>query len=187
LLSQANPETLITVQISKNVSAVQCIRKLIAPRNPNDLDTFTACLLLAPTSSWAGTTPEYPATLDDFEFGQILELLSCPDLGIRTKVCFHPVIFYILLYSDLQGAEYHLPSKSCPPGCTLLQDFGTMDLASTQSTCPAPPRNLSYQTSTKRKGLCKPCVGLDCGNRQRAVVSRRSRCRFISAQCTYSW
>lgn len=86
LLSQAKQDQLASMEKSRNMSSVRCIRDFLILNNPNDLYFFVSCLECIDVTIWAGTTSESPAVLEERHFGRIMQLLDSLDLTIFRKV-----------------------------------------------------------------------------------------------------
>ena len=87
LLAQANQGHLASMEKSRNMSSVHCIREFLISENPNDLYFFISCLECIDVAAWAGTTSESPAVLEEEHFRRIMQLLDSLDLTIFRKVC----------------------------------------------------------------------------------------------------
>lgn len=87
LFSQANRDQLASMERSRNMSSVHCIREFLMSDNPNDLYFFISCIECIDVTTWAGTTSESPAVLEEKHFGRIMQLLDSLDLAVFCKVC----------------------------------------------------------------------------------------------------
>lgn len=87
LLAQAKQDWLASLEKSRNMSSVRCIREFLMSENPNDLYFFISCLECIDVTIWASTTSESPAVLEEKHFGRIMQLLDSLDLTIFRKVC----------------------------------------------------------------------------------------------------
>ena len=87
LLAQAKQDRLASIEKSRNMSSVRCIREFLMSENPNDLHFFISCLECIDVTVWANTTSENPAVLEERHFGRIMQLLDSLDLTIFRKVC----------------------------------------------------------------------------------------------------
>ena len=86
LLAQAEQDRLVSMEKSRNMSSVRCIREFLMSENPNDLYFFISCLECIDVTIWASTTSESPAVLEEKHFGRIMQLLDSLDLTIFRKV-----------------------------------------------------------------------------------------------------
>lgn len=86
LFSRINLSLFLSIEGSKKVSSIQCIRHFLTSRNPNDVHLFMSCLECIDVSAWAGTTPDKVAALDGLEFERIMQLLNSVDESLRKKV-----------------------------------------------------------------------------------------------------
>ena len=90
LLAQAKQDQLASMEKSRNMSSVRCIREFLMSENPNDLYFFISCLECIDVTIWASTTSESPsespAVLEEKHFGRIMQLLDSLDLTIFRKV-----------------------------------------------------------------------------------------------------
>jgi AP-4 complex subunit epsilon-1 len=87
LLAQEKQDRLASMEKSRNISSVRCIREFLMSENPNDLHFFISCLECVDVTLWAGTTPESSVVLEEKHFGRIMQLLDSLDLTIFRKVC----------------------------------------------------------------------------------------------------
>ena len=87
LLAQAEQDRLVSMEKSRNMSCVRCIREFLMSENPNDLYFFVSCLECIDVTIWASTTSESPAVLEENHFGRIMQLLDSLDVIIFRKVC----------------------------------------------------------------------------------------------------
>ena len=87
LLGQAKQDRLASMEKSRNMSSVCCIREFLMSENPNDLYFFISCLECVDVTIWASTTSESPAVLEEKHFGRIMQLLDSLDPIIFRKVC----------------------------------------------------------------------------------------------------
>lgn len=86
LLSDVAARELSSAQISQSLSPAANIRHLLTSRSVNDQYIFLSCLSCLDPESWAGTNPEIPAVLEEWEVGRVMELLDSSDTVIRQKV-----------------------------------------------------------------------------------------------------
>ncbi|KAJ7188509.1 armadillo-type protein [Mycena filopes] len=70
---------------SQSRSPATDIRELLTSRSVNDQYIFLACLACLKPEVWAGTDPEIPAVLEQWEVGRVMELLDSSDTAIRRK------------------------------------------------------------------------------------------------------
>ncbi len=68
------------------ISFVKEIRHLLTANDPNALYVFICSLSSVEPKLWAGTTPEFPAVLEEWEVERIMKLLDCEDRLIRKQV-----------------------------------------------------------------------------------------------------
>lgn len=87
LLAQENQDQLASMEKSRNMSSVRCIREFLMTEDPNDLYLFISCLECIDVTAWVGTTSESPVVLEEKHFGRIMQLLDSLDLTIFHKVC----------------------------------------------------------------------------------------------------
>lgn len=86
LFSRIDLSSFLSIERSKKISAIQCIRHFFISHNPNDVHLFISCLECIDVSAWAGTTPDKAAALDGLEFERIMQLLNSVDESLRKKV-----------------------------------------------------------------------------------------------------
>jgi AP-4 complex subunit epsilon-1 len=86
LFAHIPPATFMSIQRSKKVSAIRCIRHFLVSHNSNDVHLFMACLNCVDVDVWAGTSPDNAAALDKLEFERIMQLLNFPDQVLRKMV-----------------------------------------------------------------------------------------------------
>ena len=87
LLAQTKQDGLASMEKSRNMSSVRCIREFLMSSNPNDLYFFISCLECIDVTIWASTTSESPTVLEEKHFGRIMQLLDSLDLTVFRKVC----------------------------------------------------------------------------------------------------
>ncbi|KAJ7874720.1 armadillo-type protein [Mycena olivaceomarginata] len=85
LLSDADVRELSNAQASQSLSPVANIRDLLTSRSANDQYIFLSCLACLNPELWAGTNAEFPAVLEEWEVGRVMEFLDSSDSGIRKK------------------------------------------------------------------------------------------------------
>lgn len=85
-MSTANPELIAETHSASGKKLVNCIRHLLTSDDPNELYVFLLCLGCVDPKLWAGTTPEIPAVLEEWEVERIMGLLESGDSSIRKKV-----------------------------------------------------------------------------------------------------
>ena len=88
LFSHIDLPLFLSIERSKKISAIQCIRHFLPSHNPNDVHLFMSCLECIDVSAWAGTTPDKAAALDGLEFERIMQLLNSVDELLRKKVSY---------------------------------------------------------------------------------------------------
>ena len=79
-------DTLVEVQTTSRLSYVKEIRPLLTSRDPNGIHIFISCLSSIDPKLWAGTTPEIPSVLEEWEVEHVMKLLGCEDKLIRKQV-----------------------------------------------------------------------------------------------------
>ncbi|KAJ7039210.1 armadillo-type protein [Mycena alexandri] len=84
VLSDVDAST-INSQTSQSLSPAISIRELLTSRSVNDQYIFLTCLACLKPELWAGTDPEVPAVLEQWEVGKVMELLDSSDITIRQK------------------------------------------------------------------------------------------------------
>jgi len=85
LLSNLTTDILISPQTSSRLSPVNDIRPLLTSRDPNDQHLFLSCLECVDPILWAGTRPDIPAVLEEWEVERVMQLLDSSDNLIRRK------------------------------------------------------------------------------------------------------
>ncbi|KAJ7350295.1 armadillo-type protein [Mycena albidolilacea] len=85
LLPDADVRELSNAQASQSLSPVANIRDLLPSRSANDQYIFLSCLACLNPELWAGTNAEFPAVLEEWEVGRVMEFLDSSDSGIRKK------------------------------------------------------------------------------------------------------
>ncbi|KAI0723998.1 ARM repeat-containing protein [Cerioporus squamosus] len=73
------------VQMKTGISFVKEIRHLLTTNDPNALYVFICSLSSVNPTLWAGTTPESPAVLEEWEVERVMKLLECEDRLIRKQ------------------------------------------------------------------------------------------------------
>ena len=91
-ISVSSTELLIEVQASSGVSLIKEIRHLLTVQDPNALYVFMYCLSSVDPQLWAGTTPEIPSVLEEWEVERIMKALDCEDKLIRKQVAIPAII-----------------------------------------------------------------------------------------------
>lgn len=81
-------QTQATLSVPGTVSPISHVRFLLTSREPNQQYLFLTCLECLDPKSWAGTTPDVPAVLEQWEVEHIMGFLDSPDSILRKKVCF---------------------------------------------------------------------------------------------------
>jgi AP-4 complex subunit epsilon-1 len=83
---------------AQSLSPVASIRQLLTSRSVNDQYIFLSCLVCLNPEMWAGTNPEIPAVLEEWEVGRVVEFLDSSDKVIRQKVQFVAgfLIFFLM-------------------------------------------------------------------------------------------
>lgn len=74
------------VQNSSSVSFIKEIRHLLTVQDPNALYVFICCLSSVDPKLWAGTTPDMPSVLEEWEVERVMKTLDCEDRLIRKQV-----------------------------------------------------------------------------------------------------
>ena len=74
------------VQNSSSVSLIKEIRHLLTVKDPNALYVFICCLSSVDPKLWAGTTPDMPSVLEEWEVERVMKTLDCEDRLIRKQV-----------------------------------------------------------------------------------------------------
>lgn len=72
--------------MSTGIKLIQCIRHLLVSEDVNDTYLFLSCLDNLDAKLWAGTTPEIPSALEEWEVERVMQLLDSPDPSLRKKV-----------------------------------------------------------------------------------------------------
>ncbi|KAJ7124951.1 armadillo-type protein [Mycena epipterygia] len=85
LLSDVPARELSSAQTSQSLSPAANIRHLLTSRSINDQYIFLSCLACLDPECWAGTNPEIPPVLEEWEVGRVMELLDSSDTVIRQK------------------------------------------------------------------------------------------------------
>ena len=91
-ISVSSTEMLIGVQASSGISFIKEIRHLLTVQDPNALYVFMYCLSSVDPQLWAGTTPEIPSVLEEWEVERIMKALDCEDKLIRKQVAIPAII-----------------------------------------------------------------------------------------------
>ncbi|TBU35735.1 ARM repeat-containing protein [Dichomitus squalens] len=84
-VSVSSTELLVEVQASSGISFIKEMRHLLAVQEPNALYMFMSCLSSVDPQLWAGTTPEIPSVLEEWEVERIMKALDCEDKLIRKQ------------------------------------------------------------------------------------------------------
>ncbi|KAJ6593663.1 ARM repeat-containing protein [Mycena capillaripes] len=85
LLSDVNVLELSKAQTSQSLSPVADIRQLLTSRSVNDQYIFLSCLACLRPEIWAGTNPEIPVVLEEWEVGRVMQFLDSSDKVLRHK------------------------------------------------------------------------------------------------------
>ncbi|KAJ7782899.1 armadillo-type protein [Mycena metata] len=85
VLSDVDGSEISKSQTSQSLSPAISIRELLTSRSVNDQYIFLTCLVCLKPELWAGTNPEIPAVLEQWEVGKVMELLDSSDITIRQK------------------------------------------------------------------------------------------------------
>ncbi|KII92127.1 hypothetical protein PLICRDRAFT_122418 [Plicaturopsis crispa FD-325 SS-3] len=85
LLGKIKTDPILTLQKAPRMAPVPNIRHLLTSRDPNDQLLFLSCLECLDPALWAGTRPETPAVLEEWEMERFMKLLESPDGLIRKK------------------------------------------------------------------------------------------------------
>ncbi|KAJ7668431.1 armadillo-type protein [Mycena polygramma] len=85
LLANVDTRDLSNARTSDSSSPVANIRQLLTSRSVNDQYIFLSCLACLHPESWAGTNTEFPAVLEGWEVGRVMEFLDSSDKVIRQK------------------------------------------------------------------------------------------------------
>ena len=91
-ISVSSTELLVEVQSISVVSFIKEIRHLLTVQDPNALYVFMYCLSSVDPQLWAGTTPEIPSVLEEWEVERIMKALDCEDKLIRKQVAIPAII-----------------------------------------------------------------------------------------------
>ncbi|KAI0372895.1 ARM repeat-containing protein [Pilatotrama ljubarskyi] len=78
-------EVLLEAQAKTGTSFIQEIRQLLTSQEPNGLYVFVCCLASVEPRLWAGTTPEIPSVLEEWEVERVMKLLDSEDKAIRKQ------------------------------------------------------------------------------------------------------
>jgi len=70
LLAQAKQDLLASMEKSRNMSSVRCIREFLMSENPNDLYFFISCIECIDVTIWASATLESQAVLEEKHAGR---------------------------------------------------------------------------------------------------------------------
>lgn len=85
-ISNSSPELILAAESASGTNLVKSIRHLLTEEDPNDVYIFLSCLDHIDPKLWAGTTPEIPAVLEEWEVERVMKLLDSGDSSIRKKV-----------------------------------------------------------------------------------------------------
>ncbi|KAJ7690631.1 armadillo-type protein [Mycena rosella] len=85
LLPDVDLQELRNAVTSESLSPAANIRQLLTSRSVNDQYIFLSCLSRLKPEIWAGTNPEIPAVLEEWEVGRVMELLDSSDAVVRRK------------------------------------------------------------------------------------------------------
>lgn len=77
---------MLEAQASSGTSFIQEVRQLLTSDEPDGLYMFIYCLSCVDPKLWAGTSPEIPAVLDEWEVERVMSLLDSEDKLIRKQV-----------------------------------------------------------------------------------------------------
>ncbi|KAI0819517.1 ARM repeat-containing protein [Trametes gibbosa] len=76
---------LLEAQAAAGTSFVQEIRQLLTSHDPNGLYVFIHCLSCIDPKLWAGTSPDLPAVLEEWEVERVMKLLDSEDKLVRKQ------------------------------------------------------------------------------------------------------
>lgn len=77
---------MLEAQVSSGTSFIQEVRQLLTSDEPDGLYMFIHCLSSVDPKLWAGTSPEIPAVLEEWEVERVMSLLDSEDKLIRKQV-----------------------------------------------------------------------------------------------------
>ena len=86
-LAAAPTKRLLEVQSGNAKPVIAEIRHLLTTSDPNGLYLFISCLSYIDPKLWAGTAPDIPAVLEEWEVERVMKLLESQDGIIRKQVC----------------------------------------------------------------------------------------------------
>ncbi|KAG7449785.1 ARM repeat-containing protein [Guyanagaster necrorhizus] len=85
LLREIRKEAFLNIAMSSRRALVESIREMLVSREPNEQYLFLSCLDCVDPMWWAGTSPECPAVLEEWEVERFMQLLDSADPLIRQK------------------------------------------------------------------------------------------------------
>ncbi|KAH9857122.1 ARM repeat-containing protein [Lenzites betulinus] len=84
-VSTCSASMLLEAQAATGTSFVQEIRQLLTSHDTNGLYVFIHCLFSVDPKLWAGTSPDLPAVLEEWEVERVMKLLDSEDKLIRKQ------------------------------------------------------------------------------------------------------
>ncbi|KAJ7928581.1 armadillo-type protein [Mycena leptocephala] len=100
---------------AQSLSPVANIRQLLTSRSVNDQYIFLSCLVCLNPEIWAGTNPEIPAVLEEWEVGRVVEFLDSSDKVIRQKT----LGILNSIDPNIVNSYYSQSLKTLPPDLNL--------------------------------------------------------------------
>ncbi len=87
----SSTDLLVEIETESGLSFIKEIRHLLTLQDPNALYVFIYCLSSVDPKLWAGTTPELPSVLEEWEVERVMKALDCEDKLIRKQVKISPI------------------------------------------------------------------------------------------------
>ncbi|KAF9268806.1 ARM repeat-containing protein [Marasmius fiardii PR-910] len=109
-LLSLGPET--SLLTSRKLSPINYVRHLLTSQDLNDQYLFLTCLESVDPKFWAGTTPDIPAVLDQWEVEHIMRLLDSRDPLVRKMT----VRILNRVDNNVVGSYYTRSLRQMPPG-----------------------------------------------------------------------
>ncbi|OCH93386.1 ARM repeat-containing protein [Obba rivulosa] len=81
----STPKSVVQAQNGSGIQLIRSISHLLTSEDPNTIYAFISCLECIEACLWAGTTPEIPVVLEEWEVERVMKVLDSDDRAIRMK------------------------------------------------------------------------------------------------------
>ena len=150
---------LAEVQTSTGTSFIKEIRHLLTSQDLNGLYLFITSLSSVDPKLWAGTSPDIPPVLEEWEVERVMKLLESEDKAIRKQVSSSPILLrkchLMLLSLDPTNAMACRPRHRRVLLCTgATRRFASDTYARNRRQSTPAPRNPRYHMWRQWRGIC---------------------------------